>query len=188
MLWDEEDGFYYDRRHTPDYWFAKSAAVVADVNIQKWKKKDLIPVRSVGAFAVLWSEVATPEQATRMVRDYLFNPKEFWTGAPVAALSRSCPWYTTTKYSSDIGCGWRANAWIPTNYMIYHGLRYYGMKEYASLLAHYTTKLVRENGNREYYNSETGEGCGLDPFWGWSLLGHFCEFENTLEKDITIIR
>ena len=33
-----------------------------------------------------------------------------------------------------------------------------------------------------------GEGCGLDPFWGWSLLGHFCEFEDTLEQDITIIR
>ena len=48
-------------------------------------------------------------QAARMVRDYLFNPKEFWTGAPVAALSRSCPWYTTTKYSSDIGCGWLDN-------------------------------------------------------------------------------
>jgi hypothetical protein len=62
MLWDEEDGFYYDRRHTPDYWFAKSAAVVADVNIQKWKKKDLIPVRSVGAFAVLWSEVPRPNR------------------------------------------------------------------------------------------------------------------------------
>ena len=28
---------------------------------------------------------------------------------------------------------------------------------------------------------------GLDPFWGWSLLGHFCEFEDTLEQDITII-
>ena len=60
-------------------------------------------LRSVAAFATLWAEVATPEQAKRMVRDYLFNPKEFWTGAPVAALSRSCPWYTTTKYSSDIG-------------------------------------------------------------------------------------
>ena len=31
------------------------------------------------------------------------------------------------------------------------------------------------------------EATGLPSFWGWSLLGHFCEFEDTLEQDITII-
>lgn len=31
------------------------------------------------------------------------------------------------------------------------------------------------------------EATGLPYFWGWSLLGHFCEFEDTLKQDITII-
>ena len=52
--------------------------------------------------------------------------------------------------------------------MIYHGLRYYEMYDWASTVAHYTEKIVKEFGNREYFNSETGEGCGLDPFLGWS--------------------
>ena len=185
-LYDPEDGFYYDRRLHPEGRFSATAPVISPTNNQAWKG-DLIPVRSISSFAVLWSEVATEEQAARMVRDYLFNPKEFWTPAPLSTLSRSCPWYVSTSYPTDMGCSWRANTWIPTNYMVYHGLRYYGMKEYASLVAHYTQKLVKEAGNREYYSSETGEGCGLDPFWGWSLLGHFMEFEDSLEEDITII-
>jgi hypothetical protein len=31
------------------------------------------------------------------------------------------------------------------------------------------------------------EATGLPYFTGWSLLWHFCEFEDTLEQDITII-
>ena len=31
------------------------------------------------------------------------------------------------------------------------------------------------------------EATGLPSFWGWSLLGYFYEFEDTLEQDITII-
>lgn len=85
------------------------------------------------------------------------------------------------------GCCWRANVWIPVNYVIYHGLRYYEMYDWASTVAHYTEKIVKEFGNREYFNSETGEGCGLDPFLGWSLLGHFMDFEETSTGDITLV-
>ena len=41
--------------------------------------------------------------------------------------------------------------------MIYHGLRYYEMYDWASTVAHYTEKIVKEFGNREYFNSETAE-------------------------------
>ncbi len=185
-LYNEADGFYYDRRLHPEGRFSATAPVISPTNNQPWIG-DLIPVRSISSFAVLWAQVATKEQAERMVKDYLFNPKEFWTPAPLAVLSRSCPWYTSTSYPTDMGCSWRANTWVPTNYMVYHGLRYYGMKEYASLVAHYTHKLVDEAGDREYYSSETGEGRGLDPFWGWSLLGHFMNFEDSIDEDITVI-
>jgi len=46
---------------------------------------------------------------------------------------------------------------------------------------------VWNSGNCEYYDAETGAGCGLDPFWGWSLLAHFMPYEEASEGDITAI-
>ena len=185
QMWDEEDGFFYDLKTHPEG-LMDNYNKIAKVNTYKQKGR-FIPVRSISAFATLFAEVATHEQAQRMVRDYLMNPNEFWTPWPMAALAKSEPWYSTGYMPSDVGCSWRANTWIPTNYMVYHGLRYYGLRETASLVAHYTQKLVETAGNREYYNAETGEGCGLNPFWGWSLLGHFMKFEDSIDDDITII-
>ena len=55
-----------------------------------------------------------------------------------------------------------------------------------SLLAQRTEELLRRSGDREYYRSEDGAGCGLDPFWGWSLLGHFFSYE--LEHGVDVNR
>lgn len=184
LLWDEEDGFFYDKYVNANELLAKHLPNGAYMNYYK-QKKGLIPVRSISAFTVLFANVATPEQAKRIVTEYLFNPNEFWSSYPVSALSKSETWYSTKKLPSDLGCNWRANTWIPTNYMIFHGLKYYHFDELASILSYYTQKLVEKSGNREYYNSETGEGCGLNPFWGWSLLAHFMDFENQTLNDIT---
>ena len=73
---------------------------------------------------------------------------------------------------------------MPTNYMVYHGLKFYGYPQIASVVAQRTKELMKKAGNREYYNSETGEGVGLDPFWGWSLLGHFFALEEDLTWDL----
>jgi hypothetical protein len=48
--------------------------------------------------------------------------------------------------------------------------------------------LIEKAGNHEYYNSETGEGMGLEPFRGWSLLGHFFMLEEELDWDINEIK
>jgi hypothetical protein len=69
--------------------------------------------------------------------------------------------------------------------MIYHGLKFYGYNDLATIVAERTKELVDKSGNREYYNSETGEGLGMNPFWGWSLLGHFFKLEEKLKWDIT---
>ena len=71
--------------------------------------------------------------------------------------------------------------------MIYWGLRRYGYRELASLVAHATQRLVQKSGNREYYDAETGAGCGLDPFWSWSLLAHFMPYEEANEVDVAAI-
>ena len=111
--------------------------------------------------------------------------QEFWTPYPVAALAKSERWYTSDWLPADLGCNWRAKTWIPINYMIFHGLRNYGYTDLAGLVADRTYRLVKESGDCEYYDAETGQGCGLDPFWGWSLLGHFMRYEAASQLDIT---
>jgi putative isomerase len=186
LLWDETDGYFYDRnarygeplmsRHIG--WASQINGAQADARIR---------VKSVASFTALWARVATPEQARRMVTEHLFNPREFWTPYPVATLAKSERWYSRDWFPADLGCNWRAKVWIPTNYMVYQGLRWYGYTELASLVAHYTQQIVKQAGNREYYDSETGEGCGLDPFWGWSMLGHFMPYEEQAKRLVTEI-
>lgn len=186
LLWDVEDGFYYDRKKDKDQPLASSLWEGALLNVQcagQWK----IPVRSVAAFTTIWAGVASESQANAMVTRYLTNPREFWTPYPIAALAKSEVWYSTTKHPGDMGCSWRANTWIPTNYMVYHGLKWYGFEGIASSLARRTIELMEKAGDREYYNAESGEGVGLDPFWGWSLLGHFFMLEEELAWDINEI-
>lgn len=184
QLWSEEDGFFYDGNarygETPRSRHAGWGAMNR-VNEPR------IRVKSVAAFAALWAQVATPEQARHMVFEHLFNPREFWTPFPVAALAKSERWYSRDHYPADLGCNWRAMVWIPTNYMIYQGLRSYGYGQLASLVAYVTHDLVKRSGNREYYDAETGEGRGLDPFWGWSLLGHFMPYEESADELITAL-
>ena len=163
-LWDERSGFFYDN----DY-----------------KTNKLIYVKSVAGFAPLWAGIANKKQAKRMINGQLTNPKEFWSTWPVPALARSEPGYSETKLEGDLGCSWRANVWIPTNYMLYHGLKYYGYHKLATVIAKKTSELLKKSGNREYYHSEAGTGTGLDPFWGWSLLGHFFLYEDQSANDIT---
>jgi putative isomerase len=163
-LWDEKAGFFYDKAY---------------------KENRLINVKSIAGFAPLWAGIASPEQARRMIYEQLMNPQEFWSNWPVPTLARSEPGYSEKQLASDLGCSWRANTWIPTNYMIYHALKFYGYNELASIIAFKTSELMKRAGNREYYHSESGTGTGLDPFWGWSLLGHFFLFEDKTPYDIT---
>jgi len=174
MLWDEDDGFFYDRKATE-----QSLGNVAV------GEKHLVKVKSVAGFMPMWAGIATREQAEELTFNHLLNPQEFWTNYPVPALAKSEPGYASRKLFNDLGCSWRANTWIPTNYMVYHGLKNYGYHQIARLVSIRTQQLLEKAGDREYYRSEDGGGEGLDPFWGWSLLGHFFGFEDNWEEDIT---
>ncbi|MEL7239585.1 MAG: trehalase family glycosidase, partial [Planctomycetota bacterium] len=125
QLWDDEAGFFFDgnARKDEDVWCrnAPRGSVLWNANRDR-----LIRVSSVSGFAPLFAGVATPEQTRRLVDDHLLDPTRFWTPAPVPALSRGEHGYTPTPLPGDVGCSWRANAWLPTNYMLVHGLRRYG--------------------------------------------------------------
>lgn len=185
-LWDEKSGFFYDQKVDPKKPMAKSLWVGAKLNTMS-ANRSRIPVKSVAGFTPVWAGVATPAQAKRMIVEHLLNPREFWSPYPIPALAKSEVWYSTIDLPADNGCSWRANTWMPTNYMIYHGAKWYGYDIVATTIAQRTNELMKKAGNREYYNSETGEGLGLNPFWGWSLLGHFFDLEETLGVDINTI-
>jgi hypothetical protein len=187
LLWDDKDGFFYDRKADPQKPLSKMLWEYSQLNNLS-ANQSKIPVKSVESFAVLWAQVATPEQEKRMIVEHLFNPREFWTSYPISVLAKSEPWYSTIEHPADMGCNWRANVWMPTNYMVYHGLKFYGYTDLATIVAKRSEELIANSGNREYYNSETGEGLGMNPFWGWSLLGHFFDLEENLKWDINDIK
>lgn len=156
-FWDEKDGFYYDR----------------DEQTGK-----LVKVKSVVGFLPLFIGAASKQQADRLIKEHLLNKNEFWTDFPIPAYAK-----TETDYDQDAPghgeCNWRGTAWIPTNYMVFHGLMNYGYTDIAKDLAQKTFNMafIKNQVTREYYNAETGAGKGLKPFWGWSSLAYFMPFE-----------
>lgn len=165
-LWDREDGFFYDLDR---------------------RTGKLIKLRYIGSFAAMWAGVATPEMAEAMV-GYLRDPAEFDRGFIYPAMSAAMPGYTEDYRPGDMGCNWRANTWIPTNYYVFEALRAYGYTDMAAHLADETYCQVKRIGDREYYATESETGCGLDPFWGWSLLAYFMPYESESGYDPTELK
>jgi hypothetical protein len=148
--WDEQDGFFYDPQHVYD-------------EDGSWSNGR---VRRAAGFAALWTGVARPDQVKRMVYDHLFNAVEFWTPYPVPGTSLCLPGH-------DGAVSFLVS--VPANYMLYHGLRNYGYRELASLLAHMTQRLVQPDSPYLGYDPEDGAGWG--GFAARSLVACFLPFE-----------
>lgn len=156
VFWDEKDGFYYDRN-------------------EKTGKK--IGIKSVAGFIPLWAGIASRAQARRLVNEHLLNPHEFWMKYPIATYARTEPEFYEGSRSGE--CNWEGTTWIPTNYMVFHGLLQYGYKDVAQRLAMKTLEmaLLENPVTREFYDSDTGKGNGMNPFWGWSSLAYVMPFD-----------
>ncbi len=182
-LWDDEIGFFFDGnvRRGEEPWCRSAAR-----GSLGWRANPdrLIRVSAVSGFAPLWAGVATEEQARRLVVEHLMEPRRFWTPTPVAVLSRDEPFYHSRQLPGDVGCSWRANAWLPTNYMLIHALRRYGFDAVADVLAARTHRVMGGPDFREYYASEDAAGRGLGPFWGWTLLAHFLPRESETHANL----
>jgi hypothetical protein len=66
----------------------------------------------------------------------------------------------------------------------------YGFDKEAQELADktYDMALNHNDVTREYYNSETGQGYGMNPFWGWSSLAYVMPLEYKFHYDPTDLR
>lgn len=164
-FWDEEDGFYYDR---------------SEITGEKNR------IKSVAGLLPLWLGKIPQERADRLIHEHLLNPDEFWLNYPVSTWAKSEKGYYQERKGGE--CNWMGTTWIPTNYMVFHGLVKHGAADAARALAEKTYELVISEGEiREYYNGETGGGQGLNPFWGWSSLGLVMPYEIREDYDPTEI-
>ena len=119
-----------------------------------------IYVKTWGIFAPLYANLYTPEEAGEIVKMHLLNREEFRAEYMVPTVSRSEPSYNPSGY-------WRGPVWIAVNWFIYRGLKNYGFEKEAEMIKESSRKLIEENGFREYFNPETGEGLGAHNFtWG----------------------
>ena len=113
------------------------------------------------------------------------NPKEFWLKYPIASYAKTEPDFYQGTGKGE--CNWRGPTWIPTNYMISHGLLRYGYNEIAKQLGLKTLRMALEDNpaTREYYDADTGKGNGMNPFWGWSSLAYIMPLEYVNRCDPT---
>jgi len=164
VFWDERDGFYYDRHE---------------------RRREPVRVKSVAGFIPLWLGIVPKDNAQRLVQEHLLNAREFWIRYPVATSSKSEPDYVQVLENRNI-CNWLGTTWIPTNYMVFQGLRRQGFADAARQLAYKSFELaLNEADTREYYDGERGIGQGLNPFWGWSALAYLMPLEFELGYDPT---
>lgn len=122
-------------------------------------------------FYVLLGNIATSEQAERMISEHLMNPDEFWGEWVLPSVPRNDPAYHDQDY-------WRGRIWAPMNFLVYLGLKNYDFPDVCVDLANKSNQLFLkewlEKGHvHENYCAETGEGCNRnnsDCFYHWGGL------------------
>ncbi len=131
-------------------------------------------------FYPLMAEIATQEQAQRMIDEHFFNPDEFWGEWIMPSIARNDPAYPDQNY-------WRGRIWAPMNFLVYLGIRKYDLPKARQALVEKSEKLLlkewREKGHvHENYHADTGTGCDIgssDAFYHWGgLLGLISVMEN----------
>jgi hypothetical protein len=159
QLWDEKSGIYRNK-HTDS---GKFSSHLSPTN-----------------FYPLLAKAPSGEQATRMVKEHLLNPDEFYGEWMIPSIARNDPAFKDQDY-------WRGRIWGPMNFLVYLGLRNYDLPEARTILATKSNKLMMENVTLngyifENYNAITGntgdpaEGCQMgDNYYHWGALLGFIE-------------
>ncbi len=167
--YDEKDGFYYsvdlnllpidpNGKHTgcPRHW----NCLIQRIGV--WS-----------GFMAMWSGIATPEQAKRMVEENLLDEKGFWAPFGVRTLSKYEKMYRVVA-SENPSC-WLGPVWGISNYMVFRGLVKYGFDDVARELANktiamFTADIEKTGVLHEYYDPESGKPVINPNFQNWNLL------------------
>ena len=170
--WDNRDGFFYS----------------ADINLRPVDKKEwlhsgaprtwnTLPMR-IGVwtgFLTLWSEIATKEQAKRIIKEHLLNNNTFNSKYGIRSLSVAEKMYSVKPQGNP--SDWLGPIWGNCNFMVFEGLLKYGYFKEAKELALKTVVLfgkdIKNCGEmHEYYDPDTGMGVNNKGFQSWNLLSY----------------
>lgn len=158
LMWDEEQGMYLD---------------------YDWVHERRNPSPSLAGFYTLWAGLATPEQAARMVRDWL--PRFEQPGGLVTTLEER------------VGRQWAyPNGWAPLNWLVVEGLDRYGFGAEAACIRekwcdNCAAVFARTGAMWEKYNvvnlevEPEGGLYGSVPGFGWSNAA-FADFARKLHS------
>lgn len=107
------------------------------------------------------------KERVEKMKAHLMNKKEFWGEYVIPTISRDNPAFPDQQY-------WRGTIWPPTNYLIYQGLKRYGLDEIAAEFARKSASLFLHSWQtfglcRENYDSRSGEGGG-QRYQSWGPL------------------
>ena len=148
-LWDEEFGFYCNRRTDTGEFSHR----ISPTN-----------------FYALFSPDVSSERQRRIAAHY-FNPEEFYGEWMLPSIARNDPAYADQNY-------WRGRIWAPLNFLVYLALSRTELSDIRRDLAQKSAKLFMKEWTEhrhvhENYCANTGEGCNSgnsDKFYHWGAL------------------
>lgn len=149
-LWDEERGFYYNRR-TDTGEFSRR---ISPTN-----------------FYALFSPDVTKERQRRIADEHYYNAEEFYGDWMLPSIARNDSAYYDQNY-------WRGRVWAPLNFLVYLALVQTDLEDVRHDLAQksqtlFSKEWMEHRHVHENYNSITGEGCdsgNSDKFYHWGAL------------------
>lgn len=170
--WDERDGFFYsvDLNLLPQK--DEKQYTLHSGNPREW---DCL-IQRIGVwsgFLAMWADIATQEQAKRIVEQHFRNPTTFNSPYGVRTLSKMEKMYSIK--ASGNPSSWLGPIWGVSNYLTWRGLVKYGFLEDAKKLAAKTVVLFGRDFERfgtlhEYYQPENGEPVLNPGFQNWNYL------------------
>ncbi|MDO6713005.1 MULTISPECIES: MGH1-like glycoside hydrolase domain-containing protein [Aliiglaciecola] len=134
QLWCEETKFFYSRDLMTD---------------------SLCKIKTNAGFLPLFGQLASIEQAK-----YLAEEAQAWMAASPYAIASTDP--RESKYEPQRY--WRGPVWLHINWMIALGLEFYQFEQTSSQVKQKTNELFRKFKFYEYFNADTGVGCGGNDF------------------------
>lgn len=174
--WDERDGSFYSVDLNLLPYEGKPFSAQPSIRLHAGYPRDydcLIQRLDVWSiFLPLWAEIATPEQASRMVKR-LRDERSFNAPYGIRTLSKLEKMYNVRASANP--SLWTGPIWGVSNYLVWRGLLKYGFQSEARELADKTIRLFARDFERfgalhEYYLPESGEPVLNRGFQNWNYL------------------
>ena len=171
ICYDKKDKIYYSQ----DLSFDRTPFYARDFLLHEGMKLfwNTMPmkVRFWGCFAPIYAGISGKERAEEIEKTHLHDPAVM-AKYGVRTVASDEAMYCLEKTSNP--SNWLGPVWIVTNWVIYRGLKEYGIPSYRDL-AERTIRLLGENLEKsgemyESYLPDTGEPCLYPHFFNWDLL------------------